>query len=93
MSMKARRQEGEPPSRMQRIGEATGINRVADTESPLRRFIRDTRAELRKVTWPTREQATNLTVLVLAVSAAVGAFLGGLDYVFSQLFALLIGRA
>jgi preprotein translocase subunit SecE len=40
-------------------------------------------SELRKVTWPTRQETINLTIVVLVVAAALGLFLGGLDYVFN----------
>lgn len=49
-------------------------------------FFGDALAELRKVTWPTRQQAQNLTLVVLAVSVGVGLVLGGMDYVFEKLF-------
>ena len=57
------------------------------------KFIFDTRAELKKVVWPTREQATNLTVLVIGVSIAVGAFIGGVDALLQRVFQLIIGGA
>ncbi len=57
----------------------------------LGKYFRDTRAELRKVTWPTREEATNLTVVVLVVTFAMALILGALDFVFAQLFRLLLG--
>jgi preprotein translocase subunit SecE len=47
----------------------------------------DTVAELKKVTWPDRETTKNLTLVVIAISAALGALLGGLDWVLQQLFA------
>ncbi|MGH2355135.1 MAG: preprotein translocase subunit SecE [Chloroflexota bacterium] len=53
-------------------------------------FFREAWAELRKVHWPTREQARNLTAMVIAVSIAVGVILGGVDYVFSRLFELIL---
>ena len=49
----------------------------------------DTVAELKKVTWPDRETTKNLTLVVIAISAALGAMLGGLDWVLQQLFALI----
>src|SRR5579884_159282 len=58
-----------------------------------RKFIFDTRAELKKVVWPTREQAMNLTALVIGVSIAVGAFIGGVDALLQRLFQLIIGGA
>ena len=40
-------------------------------------------SELRKVTWPTREETWYLTVVVLVVAGAVGLFLGGVDIFFN----------
>lgn len=53
-------------------------------------YFKDTRGELRKVTWPTREQATKLTLIVLAVTATMALFLGALDYIFAALVRLII---
>jgi len=55
------------------------------------RFYRETVGELRKVTWPTRQEAINLTIIVLIVTFGMSAFLGMLDYLFSQLFGLILG--
>ena len=55
------------------------------------RFFRETVAELRKVSWPTRQEATQLTVLVLVVVALSGMVLGLLDFLFTELFRLVIG--
>lgn len=54
-------------------------------------FFGGVASELRKVTWPSREQTTRLTVLVLVVSVVIGAILGLIDIGFSRLFALLTG--
>jgi len=56
----------------------------------LRRFVKETIGELRKVKWPTRKEAINLTIVVLVVSIAMAFFLGGLDYLFSRLLNLII---
>ena len=53
-------------------------------------FFRQTIGELRRVVWPTREQATRLSILVMVVSAVVGVILGALDIGFGQLFRLLV---
>jgi preprotein translocase subunit SecE len=60
-------------------------------ENPLIKYFKDTRAELRKVTWPTREEATNLTVVVLAVTFSMALILGAVDFIFAQFFRLLVG--
>ncbi|HEX9680705.1 MAG TPA: preprotein translocase subunit SecE [Anaerolineales bacterium] len=54
-------------------------------------MARETIAELKKVNWPTRQEATRMTGLVLAVVAVTGALLGLLDFAFSRLFAFVIG--
>lgn len=57
----------------------------------IQRFYRETMGELRKVTWPTRKEAINLTIVVLIVTFSMSAFLGLLDLVFGQLFRLILG--
>ena len=48
-------------------------------------FLKEARIELKKVTWPTRNQTLRYTVAVIAMSLAVAAFLGGLDAAFQFL--------
>ena len=48
----------------------------------IRRFIQESVAELRKVSWPTFIQTRNLTVLVFTVSFLVGVFVWFFDVVF-----------
>jgi preprotein translocase SecE subunit len=55
------------------------------------RFILDAYYELRhKVTWPTFHEARNMTIVVLVLSAAVGIFLGVVDYGLQSLYLLLV---
>ena len=49
------------------------------------RWAEDIISELRKVTWPSREETWYLTVVVLVVAGAVGLFLGGVDIFFNWL--------
>ena len=56
----------------------------------LTEYLKDTRGELRKTSWPTRQQATNLTLIVLAVTIVMAAFLGALDFVFAQVVRLIV---
>ena len=51
----------------------------------IRRYLNDSWNELKKVSWPTREQVVRLTLLVIAVSVAVGAYIAVLDRVFNTL--------
>ncbi len=57
-----------------------------------RRFLEEAWSELKKVTWPTREQTRNLTVLVFVVSAAVGVYIAVFDFLFTQVVAWLAVR-
>jgi len=49
-------------------------------------YLRDTRGELRHVSWPTRSQVMNYTIVVIAISVVAGVFLGVLDFGFTKLF-------
>ena len=59
-------------------------------ENPLVRYVKDTRAELSKVTWPTREEGIRLTTVVLVVTTIAAIVLFGIDSIFSLLVALLL---
>jgi preprotein translocase subunit SecE len=48
----------------------------------IRRFVEESWSELKKVTWPTREQVRNLTLLVFVISGAVGLFIAVFDIAF-----------
>ena len=58
--------------------------------SRIRRFIDEAWSELKKVSWPTREQVRNLTVLVFAVSFSVGLYITVLDAAFQGLIGILV---
>ena len=62
------------------------IGRVGGRFDPVRNFARDSMAEIRKVNWPDQETTRNLTVLVITVSAVLGIFLGGIDFVLLKIF-------
>jgi preprotein translocase subunit SecE len=59
----------------------------------LRRYFDEVWSELRKVSWPTREQVRNLTVLVFAISFVVGLYITVLDQIFQGLLGLVSQRA
>lgn len=59
-------------------------------EGGLQRWLRETRGELRKVTWPTRDEALRLTYVVIGLSVAMGLLLGGADLLLNALYSLLI---
>ena len=51
----------------------------------MRRYLVESWAELKKVAWPTRETVVRLTLLVVAVSVAVGVYIFVLDRIFNTL--------
>lgn len=53
-------------------------------------FVQEVISELKKVTWPTREETIKLTVVVIVISVIVGAFIGGLDSLFVKVISLII---
>jgi preprotein translocase subunit SecE len=58
--------------------------------SKLSSYIKSSIEEMKKVTWPTKKETYNYTVLVIGISLGVAAFLGALDYVFSALLQMAI---
>jgi preprotein translocase subunit SecE len=58
----------------------------------LNRTVQDTRSELRKITWPTREETVRLTIVVLALSVVLALFLGVVvDQAFFWVYRQLVG--
>ena len=51
-------------------------------------FLKEARAELGKVTWPTRKELMESTVLVIVSVIAVSIFIGVVDFVFNQMLQL-----
>ena len=56
----------------------------------IQRFWRETIGELRKVTWPTPEEAWKMTRIVLVVMIIMAGVLGALDFVFSRMVSFLV---
>lgn len=68
---------------------------MSDGKSPKRgnvvgAFLMQVREELKKVTWPTRQETIRLTLMVVGVTIAAGIYLGGLDYLFTQLMGYIL---
>lgn len=56
------------------------------------RFFIEVIQELRKVVWPGREDVVRMTAIVILVSVAIGAFVGGADFVFTKLLETFLAR-
>ena len=59
--------------------------------SRIRRYLDEVWSELKKVSWPTRDQVRNLTVLVFAISFVVGVYITVLDQLFRGMITVLQG--
>ncbi|MFC1790602.1 preprotein translocase subunit SecE [Patescibacteria group bacterium] len=53
-------------------------------------FFKETLQELKKASWPSKEETTRLTIIVIVVSLAVAGIVGGLDFGFTKLMEFLI---
>jgi len=53
-------------------------------------FLLQVIEELKKVTWPTRQEIVRLTATVILVSVIVGVFIGGLDFIFTSLLQVVV---
>jgi preprotein translocase subunit SecE len=56
----------------------------------LTNYIKESIAEMKKVTWPTQKETRNYTILVIGISIGVALFLGLLDYIFTTAFQFII---
>ncbi len=66
------------------------VSRSTGKENALARLYRETRAELRKVSWPTRDEVIHLTAVVIGLSAAVGLYLYIVDSLLELGYRLLV---
>ena len=53
-------------------------------------YIKSSRAELRKVVWPTKKQTRNHTLMVIGISIAVATFLGAVDFVLNKILEIFV---
>jgi preprotein translocase subunit SecE len=56
------------------------------------KFLNEVADELKKVTWPTRQEAIKMTFTVIAVSVVVAIFIGSLDFVLTQFISKILTR-
>jgi len=59
-------------------------------ENRVVRYLRETWYELKRVSWPTRSEAVNLTIIVISVTAFLAVVLGLIDWLLSLAFGLFL---
>lgn len=69
---------------------ATTAATTKKKENRLIRYLKEVRAEVRRVVWPSRQDAIRLTGIVLGVIVVMSAALGVIDWIFTKLFGLII---
>lgn len=74
------------------LDESSILSRPAelDLEVYMLKFIKETRSELRKVIWPTKDEVLSSTIVVLWVTIAISIFLFITDMMFDSLFKFVV---
>jgi len=53
-------------------------------------YLQSSKAEMKKVTWPTKKETTKQTLIVIGVSLSMAVFLGALDFIFAKVVAWIL---
>jgi preprotein translocase subunit SecE len=69
---------------------AKSVSETKSGDNAIVRYFRETWYELRRVSWPTRSEAANLTLIVIAVTTFLAIVLGLMDWIFSAAFGLFL---
>lgn len=68
-----------------------GRSTLLKEDNAIVRYFKDTRAEIAKVTWPTREEGFRLTWVVFVVTVIAAVVLFFVDSLFSLLTTFIVG--
>ena len=101
-SQKPKAESSKPKAESKKVESKPAARRENRSSSPslmarirsnrIGRFILEAYYELRhKVTWPTFEEARNMTIAVIIISVVIGAIIAAVDFGLYQLFLLIIG--
>ena len=71
---------------MDRVQAAQPTNRVVGWVDQTRGFLTGVREEMRKVTWPTRDELVKATRMIVVLSIALGVLIGLMDWVLQLIF-------
>ena len=73
---------------------ATGLRqRVTGVVPRVVGYLREVKAELRKITWPTVDELRQSTTVIILFVIAIGILIGIMDWAFSKLLIDFLGRA
>lgn len=65
------------------------LSKLFDMTTPIA-FLKETYDELQKVKWPTRNEITRLTIVVIFISAAISLYIGGIDFILTKIMEVLL---
>jgi preprotein translocase subunit SecE len=82
--------ESKPVKKRKTVPQVSFKERVLGTVNTVSQFLREVRAELAKVTWPTRKDTIASTSVVLVIVLLIAAFLGIVDLGLSKLMRFLL---
>jgi len=67
------------------------LDKIKSILAKIRQFLKETMAELKKVTWPTSKQTLASTSVVIIVVIIVSLILGVVDFGLTRLLRLVLG--
>ena len=67
------------------------MKKVLDFSTKAKNFLRESKAELKKVAWPTKKQVWYSTLVVVVLTAIVGIYLGAVDFLLTTILRRFIG--
>jgi preprotein translocase subunit SecE len=67
------------------------MKKFLDYYRVITKFLRESKAEMKKVFWPTKKDVWYSTLVVIGLTAVVGGYIGLVDVVLTRLLALFIG--
>lgn len=53
-------------------------------------YLKEVKTEMQRVSWPTRQEAIRLTLIVIGVTVVVAVLIGAFDFLFTKLMAIII---
>jgi preprotein translocase subunit SecE len=68
------------------VAKLLAVGKINLRDNRVTQYFRETWFELKKVSWPTRSEGLNLTLMVIVVTAFLSIILALMDYVFSTAF-------
>ena len=86
------RQKATPQDRVEAMRERRATDLQRRKRTPPSEFLRQVRAELKKVAWPSRQELVSYTVVVLVSVVVLTSLVFGLDFFFSKVVLRVFGQ-